>query len=351
MNPTVSEAERQLLIALIELTEPLETPNNTHYTFHPKTLEQAAAYFLHLRVDWQPAVESLPARGLITNDGGELGLTRAGAAVARQERLDHPPIWYWYREFYTLTDSSPAYSRFCAELYGRDLCQTDFSDMEQIDFLIETANLAQGAYAHHPARVLDLGCGSGKFAEYLSDCTGAQVWGVDYTPEAIEQALARTTDKRERLDFRVGNLDHLDFPPGAFDLLVSIDTLYMPNDLTATLRTMRRLLAPRGRMLIFYISMLFDPSQPRETLLPDRTPLAQALDQVGMSYTTWDFSEKTFHLMRRKRRLAESMRAEFEAEGTQFLYNHLITESDGSTHVYDPRTATISRYLYDVQGL
>lgn len=340
--PTLSEAERQLLIAMIELSEPIETPNNTHYTFYPKTLEDASLYFDSLKEDWEPAYASLARRGLLQTAGSFPSLTPAGAALARQERLDHPPIWYWYREYYTITSRSTAYSHFCKMLYGRDLCQTDFSDSAQLDLLLQVAQFKPGD------RVLDLGCGKGQFAEYLAEVSGARVWGVDYVPEAIQQALHRTSAKRDRLDFKVGNFDHLDYPPGSFDRIVSIDTLYMPNDLTVTIRKLCELLAPGGKMLIYYLTLLFDQEQPREILKPDKNDLARALQQVGLPYRTWDVSESTYHLMQRKYQLARSMQAEFEKEGTLFLYNHLIAESESGESPYDPQTCHLSRYLYHV---
>ncbi len=340
MAANLSEAERQVLIALIEQTDPFETANNTHYAFYPKTLEEAAAYFLSFREDWRDAYASLHSRGYLESRADVYGLTADGMALARQERLDHPPIWYWYRKYYTMVQNSRAYSRFCAELYGRDLSQTDFSDMAQIELLIQIAGLNPGD------RVLDLGCGNGLFAEYLSDRTGARVWGVDYIPEAIAQANQRTAGKSNRLHFQVGNFDHLDYPPESFDLLISIDTLYMPNDLPGTLRVLNNMLAPGGRMLIFYITILFDPALPRDSLLADNTDLARALQSINLPYRTWDVSEATFHLMRHKHQLARAMRAEFETEGTMFLYNHLIEESDSGAGTYDPHTANLSRYLY-----
>jgi SAM-dependent methyltransferase len=344
MSPLpLTEAERQVLIAHIELVDPFETPNNTHYAFHPQTLEDAAAYFRGLREDWAPAYPSLLQRGLLTQEAGAFLLSEAGKQAARQERLDHPPIWYWYREYYTITSRSPVYSRFCQRLYGRDLCQTDFSDMAQIDFLVQQSALQPGM------RALDLGCGKGLFAEYLSDCTGARAVGIDYIPEAIAQAQQRTETKRDRLHFSVANLDHLAEVQGPFDLLTSIDTLYMPNDLPETLRKMRALLAPGGKMLIFYTEMIFDPAQTRDILLPGGSGLAKALDAVGLPYRTWDFSQATFSLIRRKRILAQEMRPEFEAEGTLFLYDHLYMESSEGDEAYDPATANLCRYLYEVR--
>lgn len=344
MNLTFTEAERQVLIALIELCEPIETPNNTHYTFFPRTLAEAAAYFRGLRLDWSPAYLSLHKRGLITGSAEVCSLTEAGIAAARQERLDHPPIWYWYREYYTITAHSPVYSRFCERLYGRDLCQTNFSDMTQIDFLVQQSGLQPGM------RALDLGCGNGLFAEYLSDCTGAQVSGLDYTPEAIDQALARTISKRSRLQFSVGNLDHMGEIAGKFDLLTSIDTLYMPNHLPQTLRTMEHLLAPRGKMLIYYGEMVSDLAEARDLLRPEGTTLAQALHAAALPYRTWDFSASTYALMQRKRKLAREMQPEFAAEGTLFLYDHVFAESSEGDAPYDPASPTLCRYLYEVSG-
>ncbi len=40
----MKEAERQVLIATIEMEEPIETDNNRGYQFYPKTLEEAASY-------------------------------------------------------------------------------------------------------------------------------------------------------------------------------------------------------------------------------------------------------------------------------------------------------------------
>jgi ubiquinone/menaquinone biosynthesis C-methylase UbiE len=344
MNPQFSEAERQVLIAHIELCDPVETPNNTHYPFYPKTLAEAAAYFGGLREDWSRAYLALNRRGLISGSASDCVLTDAGKAAARQERLDHPPIWYWYREFYTSSARSRAYSRFCERLYGRDLCQTDFSDMTQVDFLVQQAELQPGMHA------LDLGCGNGLFAEYLSERTGAQVTGIDYIPEAIEQAQVRTLSKRPMLQFQVGNLDHLAEIQGKFDLITSIDTLYMPNDLPRTLRQVERLLAPRGKMLIYYTEMIFDPAQPRDVLQPCGTTLAKALEAVGLPYRTWDFSAATHALLQRKRQLALEMQPEFEAEGTLFLHNHLMIESSAGSEAYDPAAASLCRYLYECTG-
>ncbi len=342
--PPLSEAEIQVLIAHLELAQPKETPNNNFYVFYPRTLDEAATYFRRFREDWTPAYRRLTQRSLLVEVApDQYHLTEAGVVVAERLRLARPPIYYWYWEYYLAAPSSPAYVRFCAALYGRALCQANFSDMRQMEALLDALRLGPAS------RVLDLGCGVGLIAEYISDVTGAHVTGLDYAPVAIEQAQARTVAKRDRLAFHVGNLDALPFPPRSFDTLLSIDTLYMPNDLDATLAQMRDLLTPGGQMGIFYTHRLTGrPGESRADLAPDRTPLGQALHRAGLSYRAVDFTAETYVHLQRKRRLAETFRADFAAEGRAFLYDYLVAESEPNPAPFDPATATMSRYLYHV---
>src|SRR5512140_2189631 len=257
-----NETEIQLLIALVELAQPVETPNNNHYKFYPHSLEEAGTYFKSLRLDWSPAYASLMALGLIQSIGGHIQLTPAGLAEARRLRTARPPIYYWYEEFYTRAPRSAAYSQFCTRLYGQDLCQAGFSDMEQIDALRAAAKLSAGS------RALELGCGAGGVAEYLSDASGASILGIDYSPAAIDEAQRRTAAKAGRLEYRLANMDDLDFAPHSFQAVISIDTLYMPTDLDVTLQRAVRWLVPGGRLLAYYMQFLWDAGGERSGLLP-----------------------------------------------------------------------------------
>ncbi len=344
--PDYTEAEIQLLIALLELAQPIETPNNNHYHFYPKTLDAAATYFRGLREDWTPAYTSLAARGLLAGRGDGWTLTPAGMAAAATLRAARPPIFYWYQEYYAEAPHSPAYAKFCAALYGKALCQTGFSDMAQIDALVAATRLGPAS------RALDLGCGVGLITEYLSDVTGAHFAGLDYSPVAIAEAQRRTAAKADRLCFALGNLDDLPFPPHSFDTLISIDTLYMPNDLDATLAQMVELLTPGGQMAIFFGYALWEASpdhpNPRATLTAAGTPLGAALARAGLRYTTQDFSAADHAHMQAKHRLGQAMRAEFAAEGRPWLAGYILAESDASDAPFDPATTSLCRYLYHV---
>lgn len=69
----------------------------------------------------------------------------------------------FYERFYAATAQSRAHALFCERAFGRNLCQHGFADMAQRDALIAAI---QPGPAHH---LLDLGCGNGMIAEYISD--------------------------------------------------------------------------------------------------------------------------------------------------------------------------------------
>jgi ubiquinone/menaquinone biosynthesis C-methylase UbiE len=337
----LTESENQILIALIELDDPIETPNNNFYAFYPKDIEAASTYFKSLKVDWNKGLIDLLDKKLIVKSKENHILSEEGKEIAGGLRRARPPIYYWYREFYPAVSQSKAYEKFCSRLYGKNLCQAGFSDMTQIDAMVSFLELETGSHC------LDMGCGTGMVAEYISDQTGAKVSGVDYCPEAIEIASQRTKPKRNLLSFYEGNLDNLEFLADSFNSIISIDTLYMPNDLKATILRMVELLKSDGRMAIFYTHSLWDGGT-RESLNPEKTPLGIVLKETGMTYQTLNFSKQTYELMQLKRKIGEEMKPSFQEEGNMSIYQFIINESESSQDAYNPETCSFARYLYQV---
>lgn len=207
----------------------------------------------------------------------------------------------FYTRFYEAVAASAANAEYCERVYGRNLCQHGFADMDHLDHLIQVGGIAAGA------RVLDLGCGNGMIAEYIADRTGAHVTGIDFIERAIHDAQARTAAQRERLAFRVMDMARLDFPPASFDVVISVDTLYF-TDIYETLRPVVPMLRPGGRIVAFF-DQSCGPDKPlaeypAELILPDGTELAQALQRLGLAYRTWDDTEPMLaHLRRRPVRM------------------------------------------------
>src|SRR4051794_31103811 len=52
--------------------------------------------------------------------------------------------------------------------------------------------------------VLDVGCGTGENALYLSQ-KGLDVWGIDAVPAAIDRAKAKAQERKAKVHFQVGD--------------------------------------------------------------------------------------------------------------------------------------------------
>jgi cyclopropane fatty-acyl-phospholipid synthase-like methyltransferase len=239
----------------------------------------------------------------------------------------NPPMFDFYSRFYEAVASSAANARYCTLVYGRNLCQHGFADMPDVDHLVRVSGIMAGS------RVLDLGCGNGMIAEYISDQTGAHVTGVDFVQRAIDDAQARTAGKPDRLAFHVMDMARLDFPRASFDVIISIDTLYF-GDVYETLLHALPLLRPGGRLAAFFAECC-PPNTPletyaREQILPDGTRLAQALKRLGLPYRTWDYTERMLAHVRRRQPVLQALKPQFEAEGHQFLYASHLAEANGT---------------------
>jgi cyclopropane fatty-acyl-phospholipid synthase-like methyltransferase len=251
----------------------------------------------------------------------------------------------FYTSFYTATEHSHAHHIFCERQFGKDLVQHGFADLQQLHLLMQVTGLGP---AHH---ALDLGCGSGWIAEYLSDCSGAHITGLDYIPEAIVQAQQRTAIKSDRLDFILGDINHLDLTRSAFDVVLSIDTIYFSDDYTATLRALKAALRPGGQMAIFY-SHGREPWVPREefpsaTLPPEKTPLARALQANDLVFRTWDLTSQDYELALRRKEILQELKPQFEAEGNLFIYENRMGDAQGVSQAIEE--GLHARYLYHIQ--
>jgi SAM-dependent methyltransferase len=251
----------------------------------------------------------------------------------------------FYERFYATVPASRAYALFCERAFGRDLSQHGFADVEQLEAIIEVTGLGP------TERALDLGCGNGRIAEYLAGRTGAHFTGLDYIPEAIQQARARTVARADRLVFLVGNIKALDLPADTFDVIVSIDTLYFSDDLTRTLRELCVALSPGGRMAILH-TYGWEPAMSLEefdarTLHPAQTPLGQALRANGLRFQTQDWTAADYRLTLLRGEVLRELEPQFRSEGLGFLYENRMGEVVGMTRSHE--LGLLRRYLYHVK--
>ena len=271
----LSEAEIQVLASL-EKAGIEEKPTSR------SALEADADRFWVFLEDWSEAYSSLIAEGLLEGNEDGYRLTAAGRPLAREYHRQRPDMyWYYYQKFYPAARASAAHSELCRRVFGEDLCQEGQTDMASLTEMLDGMDLKQGE------QLLDLGCGAGVIAEYVSDQKGVSVTGIDYAASAIAEANQRTADKRSRMTFLEGDMNDLEFPAGSFDAVISLDTLYWAADLDETLSTLVTALKPGGRMGLFMNHHIEEGDDPAG-LAPQCTKLSKTLSKLGLSFETSD---------------------------------------------------------------
>lgn len=137
-------------------------------------------------------------------------------------------------------------------------------------------------------RVLDAGCGSGRLTLALA-LAGASVTGIDTSTERLEQAGRRAGDAGAELTLHEADFNGpLPFADASFDGVTSRLALMAADDPVATLRELRRVLAPTGRLVtVLWASPDENPwfAVPREAIAAvlgeERARFARAFGRLG----------------------------------------------------------------------
>jgi len=99
-----------------------------------------------------------------------------------------------------------------------------------------------------PARILDLGCGTGSISVLLAEM-GHSVTGIDLSPRMIEQATAKAHRHAVAVDVRIG--DAADPPvTGRFDVVLTRHLLWALPDPDAAVARWSDQLAGNGRLVL-----------------------------------------------------------------------------------------------------
>jgi SAM-dependent methyltransferase len=249
----------------------------------------------------------------------------------------------FYDRFYQTAESSVTLCEYCKRLYGVDFTQDGFSDLSQINDLIDGLNL------NSSSKILDIGCGNGKMCEHIFDRTGAAVYGFDYSSSAILSAIARTRDKNGKLVFQIGLIGEKEYAPEIFDAVLSVDTMNYAKHPEKFVRQILRWLKPGGTFAAFYCQTRFDEKVSSDILKMEYTPLARAFSTEGISFEAADYTEAFFEFMRRKRLTAEQMKNDFIQNGLTEYYDRLIRQSIDDTMTFDVFKKCFSRFLYIVR--
>jgi SAM-dependent methyltransferase len=119
-------------------------------------------------------------------------------------------------------------------------------------------------------RVLDIGCGTGRFAEALASRFQARVFGVDAEPEMVAVAGRR---KGRGLAFKQGRAEQLPFKEGWFERATMVLVCHLVAR-PAAFAEARRVLRPDGRLVL----ATFDPASFRTYYLGEYFPSIVEID-------------------------------------------------------------------------
>ena len=238
------------------------------------------------------------------------------------------------------SEKSKAYSKFCEQVYGKNLTQFNMANMEQINKLIEILKLSENN------KVLDLGCATGRITEYISDLTKAQITGIDYVKNAIKKAKERTVKKSSKLTFKYMDFNNLKFPDNYFDVIIAIDSIYFVDNLEKAIENLKKKLKSNGEMAIFFTQTIKIDESPN-LLLPDNTKLAIALKKNKLNYKIYDFTELEKNHWKISKEVAGNLKEDFIKEKNIDIYKDIINESKNRIKYVESNR--ISRYLYFIK--
>jgi len=179
-----------------------------------------------------------------------------------------------------MRSSATSGSDFAARAADYDRLRPGFGRFD--DLLVQEADL-------RGRRVLDVGCGTGRFAAWLVDEHHARVWGVDREPKMIEVAQARGS----RVRFKLAEAERLPFKDEWFER-VTTQLVIHHLDRPRAFAQIHRVLASGGR----YGCLTFDPDyfdrgtfvqyfpsmlQPDRARFPDEAALRTELTAAGFA--------------------------------------------------------------------
>lgn len=249
--------------------------------------------------------------------------------------INKPDLLFYdaYEEFYKMARVSKAFQAFCQDAFGEDFSQDGFSDIAQIDKILEYIP------SERDVHILDIGCGNGKMLGYLQKKTGAYIHGFDFSGEAIKTAKELFV---HRADFREGVIGEVDYEENSFDVITSMDTIYFAKDMLEFVVQVKRWLKKDG---VFFVGYQEGDVMPKTEGI-ETTVLAEALQQNGLKYEATDITKQTYDMLKKKREAALAHREKFMAEKRENWFDLLMLQTECVTETYEEFAKKMARYLF-----
>ncbi len=151
-------------------------------------------------------------------------------------------------------------------------------------------------------RILDLGCGTGRFTEGLASQFDAEVIGLDPSSKMLEIARGKQRDARVR--YELGRAEEIPLAAESVDIVFMSMSMHHFTDRAAAARECRRVLSTTGRVIIrtatreqiesYPYSPFFPASIPlMESTLPGRSDVAAIFASAALDLVTWKLVAQT----------------------------------------------------------
>ena len=114
--------------------------------------------------------------------------------------------------------------------------------------ILGVASLRKKLLSKASGKILDVACGTGlNIPLFLA---GSDITAVDLSPKMLEVARANATKYGLNVNLDIMDAEHLEFPDGSFDTVVStLSTCTFPDPIEA-LQEMKRVCRPKGLILL-----------------------------------------------------------------------------------------------------
>jgi ubiquinone/menaquinone biosynthesis C-methylase UbiE len=127
-------------------------------------------------------------------------------------------------------------------------------------------------------KVLDMGCGSGRYTIALAKAGAGHVTGIDLDKKSFRRAEEWCRQKEFPVEFHEGNFHNLPFEDNSFDFVFCNGTLHHSSSISRGLQELRRVLKPGGVSFLYLYAT-------GGIFWTTRRALREVFKKIPMSYT------------------------------------------------------------------
>ncbi len=177
--------------------------------------------------------------------------------------------------------------RGCEPIIDYDKVAAEYAQHRQVHPRV-LQSLLEISGVSSASKVLEVGCGTGNYILAVESLTGGVCWGIDPS----EQMLSRARERSEKIRFQLGRAEELNFSPGFFDLVFSVDVIHHAGGRPAYFREAHRVLRAGGRVCTVTDSeWIIRHRQPLSVYFPESVELE--LDRYPRIAQLREFMERT----------------------------------------------------------